>query len=112
MNAQVEALLDRDLTTPFTDEEVDALREAQPLNFTVTMRRIVSLLDAPGWEPLPELAFTFCRLKSRRDEPVTAESLALDGALIRLLPRSTDYYRARAEEARRPRRQLAIGVQR
>jgi len=40
------------------------------------------------------------RFKSRPEEPVSADQLDLDLALLRLLPLSLDHYRQRAEEVR------------
>jgi hypothetical protein len=112
MNAGVEELLDRDITAPFSDAEVDLLRAADLPQLPTTLRRLAERLEEPGWEPLPELAFFLVRFKSRPEDPVTPDQLQLDGCLVRLLPRSTAYYRDRAERARRPRQLLSTDVQR
>jgi hypothetical protein len=111
MSIRLEALLDRDIAT-LTDPEVDYLREEKPEHLTATVERLSELFDHPGCALKPEVAYFLARLKSRHDDPATPEHLLLDLALIELLPRSLDYYRQRAEEARRPRRVMSVGVRR
>ena len=60
MTADLEALLDRDITEPFTDDEVDLLRTAGPEHLPIMLRRLVHIFDG-GSQPIPELAFTLAR---------------------------------------------------
>jgi hypothetical protein len=99
MTADLDELLDRDLTAPFADDEVALLRAAGPERLPITLRRLADLFDE-GCELKPEFAFTLARFKSRAEDAVSAEQLELDLALVRLLPLSVDHYRQRAEEAR------------
>ena len=60
---------------------------------------------------LPDsVAVVMCELKSRPGDPLTAESMARDLALIRRWPRSLEYYQQRADEARRRRAHLEARV--
>jgi hypothetical protein len=99
MTADLDELLDRDITAPFSDDEVDLLRAAGPEHLPITLRKLADLFDA-GSELIPEVAYTMARFKSRPEEPVSADQLDLDLALLRLLPLSLDHYRQRAEEVR------------
>jgi hypothetical protein len=99
MTADLDELLDRDITEPFADEEVDLLRTAGPEHLPIMLRRLVHIFDG-GSQPIPELAFTLARFRSRPEEPVSAAQLDLDLALLRLLPLSLDDYRQVAEEVR------------
>jgi len=56
-------------------------------------------LDAPLLSA-EEFDYAMARLKSRPFDPFTPEQMTLDLELIRLYPRSLDYYRERAETAR------------
>jgi hypothetical protein len=60
---------------------------------------------------LPDrVAYVMCQLKSGPGDPLTSESMARDLALIRRWPRSLEYYRQRAQEARRRRANLEARV--
>jgi hypothetical protein len=110
MSIDLDELLDRDITEPFTDDEVDLLRTAGPERLPITLRCLADLFDE-GCELIPEVAYTLARFRSRPEEPVSVEQLDLDLALTRLLPRSLDDYRKAAEEVRALERLFAAGVQ-
>jgi len=82
MTADLDELLDRDITAPFSDDEVDLLRAAGPEHLPITLRKLADLFDA-GSELIPEVAYTMARFKSRPEEPVSADQLDLDLALLR-----------------------------
>jgi hypothetical protein len=110
VNPDLDELLDRDITEEFTDDEIELLRIAGPEHLPIMLRRLVHIFDG-GWQPIPELAFTLARFRSRPDEPVSADQLDLDLALVRLLPLSLDDYRKAAEEVRSLERLLAADAQ-
>jgi hypothetical protein len=110
MTAGLDELLDRDITEPFAADEVDLLRTAGPEHLPIMLRRLVHIFDG-GSQPIPELAFTLARFRSRPEEPVSADQLDLDLALSQLLPLGVDHYRQHAEEVRDLERLFATGVQ-
>jgi hypothetical protein len=110
MTAHLDELLERDLAEPFSDDEVDLLRAAGPERLPITLRKLADLFDHVGCQPIPEFAYTLARFKSRPEEPVSADQLDLDLALLRLLPLSLDHYRQAAEEVRSLERLFAADV--
>jgi hypothetical protein len=110
MNA--EALLDRDLAT-LTDEEVGVLRAERADHLTALVDRVAARVSGPGRCFLrADVAYFVARLRSRPEDPVSAEALDLDLAVTFLLPRPLGYYRRVAGEARRSGQLLAVCVRR